>query len=224
MGIFLKGRTIFFRQIEFMIIAGAGGHGNEVAFVLQSLGFSTLELFFFDQDKSKSSDLNEIKNLILDENVLVEKLEKRPEFVLGVGNPLFREKLYTYFISLGGSYFGINCVTYPMGSSKKLHFDAMPYCFIGPNTKIGIGALINTRAHVHHDSEVGRFSEIGPGAILLGGSKVGDKCSIGAGAVILPGVKLDDEVIVGAGAVVTKSFGKKNVLVGIPAKSKHQGF
>tara|TARA_R110002020_G_scaffold233498_1_gene445295 strand:+ start:1853 stop:2185 length:333 start_codon:yes stop_codon:yes gene_type:complete len=102
--------------------------------------------------------------------------------------------------------------------SEILPFDAMPLSFIIPNTKIGLGVLINIRAHVHHEYEVGKFSEITPVAMLLGGANTGQRSRIGAGAV-LPGVQLGDEVIVGAGAVVTKDFFEiGGVLKGIPAK------
>lgn len=49
--------------------------------------------------------------------------------------------------------------------------------------------------------------------------KIGKFCWIGANAVILPGVTLPDHTIVAAGSVVTKSFSKKNWIIGgIPAK------
>ena len=206
-----------------MIIAGAGGHGLEVALVLQNFGMPISEILFFDQDTSKSGGSFTSKNLILEEEVLIQKFKEAPEFCLGVGNPVAREKLYTYLISLGGSNYGINSMGIKIDDAEILPFDAMPLSFIGPNTKIGHGVLINTRAHVHHDCEVGKFSEIAPGAMLLGGAKIGDRCRIGAGAVILPGVQLGDEIIVGAGAVVTKDyFEKGGVLKGIPAKPKQQ--
>ncbi|WP_339700624.1 acetyltransferase [Algoriphagus aquimarinus] len=201
-----------------MIIAGAGGHGLEVAFALKELGFLSSDICFFDENKSKVQDSLFKDSLIVEVDVLKIKLKHDPRFILGVGNPIFREKLFHMLTSLGGSAYGINCVSYIEPENSTSVFDAMPYSFIGAETKIGLGVLVNTRAHVHHECVIGDFSEIGPGAILLGASKVGTKCRIGAGAILLPGVELGDEVIVGAGAVVTRSVFRQCVLVGIPAQ------
>ncbi|WP_296702982.1 DapH/DapD/GlmU-related protein [Algoriphagus sp.] len=197
-----------------MIIAGAGGHGQEVAMALDKMGFQSSQVFFYDQDKSKSFDPEISESLVLEEVDLINILKSDSRFVIGVGNPIHREKLFLYLSSLGGSIFGVSFVP----GIETNTFDAMPYSFVGPKTKIGLGVLINTRAHVHHECEVGDFSEIGPGAMLLGASKIGYKCRIGAGAIILPSVELGNEVIVGAGAVVTKSYLEPCTLIGIPAR------
>lgn len=200
-----------------MIIAGAGGHGLEVAFILKKIGIPSTDLYYFDEDPSRSQDPLVKDSLILSIEELKNKLRQDSRFVLGVGNPVHREKLFQMLSSLGGNAIGMNCLS-NLDSEKPIgYFDALPYSFIGPQTQIGLGVLVNTRAHIHHECVVGDFSEIGPGAIVLGAAKIGSKCRIGAGAILLPGVVLGDEVVVGSGAVVTKSFSQQCVLVGIPA-------
>lgn len=189
----------------------------EVLETLLTSGFSKSEITFFDQNPEKCgqiiqgikviSDLEEVKNIFSISN----------NFILGVGKPTFRENLFNLLESAGGSVYGLKAQSAVLSETITGQFDAMPYSFIGPETKIGKGVLINTRAHVHHECEVGDFSDIGPGAILLGNSQAGKRCRIGAGAVLLPGVKLGDDVIVGAGAVVTKDFDSGSKIVGVPA-------
>lgn len=205
-----------------MIIAGAGGHGLEVAFVLKEFGFYSSDIFYYDEDLSKSDNSSVKEAFILKVDALKSKLKQDPRFVLGVGNPIFREKLYRLLTSYGGKMYGIGSSLDAKSIHSKTVYDEMPYSFVGPETKIGLGVLVNTRAHVHHECTVGDFSEIGPGAMLLGGSKIGRACRIGAGAIILPGIELADQVIVGAGAVVTKSVLMPSILVGIPAHSVSQ--
>ncbi|REG91472.1 acetyltransferase [Algoriphagus antarcticus] len=201
-----------------MIIAGAGGHGLEVHLVLIQQGVSSSEICYFDEDSAKLQR-KEIEAEYVFENAVIEKhFRKDSRFVLGVGNPIYREKLFHLLVSLGGSMHAISNTSNFQQVKTGNVYDAMPFSFIGPETKIGLGVLVNTGAHVHHECVVGDFSEIGPGAMLLGGSKIGRACRIGAGAIILPGVELADDVIVGAGAVVTKSVTEKSTLIGIPAK------
>lgn len=204
-----------------MIIAGAGGHGLEVRHVLIQHGVSASEIYFFDEDANKLQNKEILGTGIFEITELQKHFSQDPRFVLGVGNPIFREKLFHLLTSLGGSAYGIDCVSISKTNNSNAFFDVMPLSFIGPQTKIGLGVLVNTRAHVHHECIIGDFSEIGPGAILLGASRVGKKCRIGAGAVLLPGVELGDEVIVGAGAVVIRSVLRQSILVGIPAQPVH---
>lgn len=203
-----------------MVVLGAGGHGLEVKASLIQMGIPQSEIYFFDDNLEKKNNHPDGESLILGEKKLKEVLQKDPRFVLGVGNPLFRKALFEKSIALGGTHIGVKGEFIINQSYSKHIFDLFPYVFLGPETRVGKGVLINTRAHVHHDCEVGDFSEIGPGAMLLGGSKIGTLCRIGAGAVILPGVTIGDRVVVGAGAVVTKDQGDARTLVGIPARIK----
>jgi len=201
-----------------MIIAGAGGHSLEIKAELIALGYDAHDLLIYD-DEIGRSDFDE--NLFLKsklETSIESIFENDSRFVLGVGNPLFRERLYQKLTSLGGKLFCIKANSARVETKDELQYDALSFSFIGSNVKIGKGALINIRASIHHESEIGEFCEISPGAILLGGVKIGDKCRIGAGAVLLPGVTLVNEVIIGAGAVLTKSIFEKSTFVGVPAK------
>lgn len=51
---------------------------------------------------------------------------------------------------------------------------------------------------------------------------IGDGCWICANSTILPGVEVGNQCVVAAGAVVTKSFGNRCLLAGVPAVVKKQ--
>ena len=202
-----------------MIIAGAGGHGLEVFSLLISKGYSDDSIYFFDEDVSKKDSFTYGDKVITDEEVLIQLIQKDPQFCLGVGNPIHRKHLSEKLHQHGGNHFPILGSSSINQSSFAQASDFMELVFCGPESRLGNGVLVNTRAHVHHECEIGEYTEIGPGAILLGGVKVGKMCRIGAGAVLLPGIEIGDEVVVGAGAVVTKDFLEKGVVIkGIPAK------
>jgi sugar O-acyltransferase (sialic acid O-acetyltransferase NeuD family) len=199
-----------------MIIAGAGGHALEIKEELEKLR-PGMEFRFFDDAGYQSN--SPLKSFPLLQDLKLTKLsfDQNPQFALGVGKPDFREKFITSFEQIGGDYVPVHSSTAEVSVSASGLFDAMPFSFIGPNTKFGKGVLVNTRANVHHEAQIGEFTEIGPGALILGQVRMGRKCRIGAGAVLLPGVQLGDEVVVGAGAVVTKNMKSNQTIVGIPA-------
>lgn len=203
-----------------MVIAGAGGHGLEVFQSLVDQGVVESELLFFDEDISKKKSHPFPERVICSLDHISEIFQKNSEFCLGVGNPIHRQNLELLLTKIGGTLKGL---AHPSAIFDQTHVftfvDKMAFSFVGPNTNLGKGVLVNVRANIHHDCKVGEYTEIGPGAMLLGGSTIGEKCRIGAGAVILPGVSLGDEIIVGAGAVVTKDcFQAGAILKGVPAK------
>lgn len=201
-----------------MVIAGAGGHGLEVLEILLTKGFSKNDIIFFDQDPIKSNQLVCGIRVVSEMEEINQYFSLSNHFCLGVGSPAFRESLFFFLVQAGGYLKMLVSDSAFLSHSATGEFDAMPFSFIGPETKIGQGVLINTRAHIHHESQVGDFTDIGPGAMLLGNSRAGKRCRIGAGAILLPGVEIGDDVIVGAGAVVTKDFDSGTMVAGVPAK------
>ncbi len=201
-----------------MVIAGAGGHGLEVLEILLANEFSKNDILFFDQNPKKSDQFIQGIRVVSDLKEVRQHFSISNFFCLGVGTPAHRESLFNLLDQAGGIFKPLLSKSSFLSHTAIGQFDAMPFSFIGPGTKIGRCALLNTRANVHHESQIGDFSEIGPGAILLGNSQTGKRCQIGAGAVLLPGVKIGDDVIVGAGAVVTKDFDSGSKIVGVPAR------
>ncbi|MBN3583052.1 acetyltransferase [Algoriphagus aestuarii] len=201
-----------------MIIAGAGGHSLEVLDSIKSFSFEVKPVFF-SEFKEGNNQLTSVYKLIHTQEEIKYYFTKDCKFFLGVGNPSLRKRFLESLERIGGEYQSIRDKTSSVSSSAKGAFDAMAFTFVGPETHLEKGVLINTRASIHHGTRIGEYSEIGPGAILLGNVRIGKKCKIGAGAVILPGVVLGNEVVVGAGAVVISNVPDAEVIAGVPAKS-----
>ncbi|WP_439475256.1 acetyltransferase [Algoriphagus formosus] len=201
-----------------MIIAGAGGHGLEVLQLLLNQGFDAKKIIFFDEEPTKKHNRLLGRPVVTTWDEIREEIIHDSTFCLGVGNPVYRKKLTEQFENLGGKLFGLSGRFIDSIYKDSVGFDQMSYSFVGPETKIGKGVLINTRANLHHESQVGEYTEIGPGAMLLGGVRVGKMCRIGAGAIVLPGVELGNNVIVGAGAVVTNDKLAPGTIKGVPAR------
>lgn len=73
---------------------------------------------------------------------------------------------------------------------------------VQPGVTIGKHCIINTCASLDHDSIIGDFVHIAPGARLCGNVTVGEGTLVGAGAVCLPGAVIPPWTTVKAGSVV----------------------
>ncbi|MFD2203183.1 acetyltransferase [Shivajiella indica] len=200
-----------------MIVAGAGGHALELLDILISREM-TEDLFFFDNINSIKI-FNEKYPILNSEDQVISHFKRDSRFILGTGNPEYRYKLYKFMESLGGvcfPIFGEGSIISKFSIIDQV--DILNFCFVGSNTKIGIGTLINTGAQVHHEVEIGNFSEVNPGAVILGKVQIGNFTSIGANATVLPNVKVGNNVIVGAGSVVTNDIPDGVIVKGVPGK------
>jgi len=200
-----------------MIIAGAGGHALEVLDVLRPRNLSSIAVYgekitpLWPAAIPTFSDLIQVK----------EWLSQHKEFVLGVGLPVFRKKLYQEFAQLGGSHQalrGPQAVISPSARTEKA--DILSAVFVGAEVQLGLGVLVNVGAQIHHEVRIGEFSVINPGAVLLGACQLGEGCFIGAQATVLPGVKIGKNAIIGAGAVIIRDVPEDVTVVGVPGKIK----
>lgn len=199
-----------------MILAGAGGHALEILDILEAQGVKDIDLY---------DDINENKVFLRNYKIIKDQLELKNalkldnQFILALGNPKSREKLFHYFSKLGGvpqSIKGFNSVISSYLDYK--YCDILNNCFIGPNTKIGIGTLVNSGVSIHHNTELEDFVEVSPNAVLLGNVKVGKLTIIGANATILPNITIGSNSVIGAGSVVTKNIPDNSLALGVPAK------
>jgi acetyltransferase-like isoleucine patch superfamily enzyme len=85
---------------------------------------------------------------------------------------------------------------------------------IGRDCLFSQNVLISDSEHVTAPG----ISPVTSGLRVRGPVHIGDRCFVGKNVTILPGVVLGNDCLVGAGAVVTKSFGERSVIGGVPAK------
>jgi sugar O-acyltransferase (sialic acid O-acetyltransferase NeuD family) len=98
--------------------------------------------------------------------------------------------------------------------------------YVGAQAVIASGAaldehvFVNRCAMVGHDTRVGMFSRIQPGANVAGLSRLGRGVTIGIGATLVERLEIGDNAVIGAGSVVLEDVPENVLVAGIPAQIK----
>jgi acetyltransferase EpsM len=89
---------------------------------------------------------------------------------------------------------------------------------VQPRARIGRGVILNTKASVDHDSVVGDFAHIAPGATIGGRCAIGEETLVATGACVASGVAVGARATIGAGAAVVRDLDADVVAWGVPAR------
>ena len=206
------------------LLLGAGGHAREVA--------ASIDRSSAAADRSGTDFVGFLADWVPEGTRKV--AENLP--LLGGIDDLAKYDL-PYLIAVGSPPARRDIANRTRASSGQLACIIDPTAVIGPRVELGRGLYIgasaivtvdvrladhvhlNVRSSIHHDTTIGAYTTVGPGAVLCGAVSVGEAVEIGAGAILLPGVAVGDEVVIGAGAVVTKDVAAGTVVAGVPARS-----
>jgi sugar O-acyltransferase (sialic acid O-acetyltransferase NeuD family) len=200
-------------------VLGGQGHGRVAIDVLIS---NHLKVFgILDPNLERGARVLGVP-VLGNDNFLVGVSPEKVLLINGMGaNPgVFRRtQLFNDMKKKGFKFKTIQHATVVMGSA--CYFDegaqVMAGAVLQNQIKVGMNAVINTRASVDHDCRIARHAVVSPGSILCGEVLIQEAAFIGAGAMILPGVAVGKYAIVGAGSVVTKDVPDGWVVAGSPA-------
>lgn len=205
-----------------MLIIGAGGFAKEVLEICHQNGELENLCFYDDINSGVGGRLfNQFPIIKTPEEAkkYFETTDNR--FILGLGNPYFREELYNKFKNLGGKPTSTISSKADIGS-YGVNIDSgtniLDGVKISNEVKIGRGVIIYYNSIITHDCVLGDYVQVSPAVSILGQTLIGKSTQIGAGSIILPGIKVGENVKIGAGTIVTKELPDNCTAVGSPAK------
>ena len=186
-----------------LVIIGAGGLGREVAWSVRRVNESCAEpkwnlAGFADDAPGKSSGLLDGLPLL---GTVAKVAKERPEaaFFIAVGDNATRERIA---LELDGREFpavvDTAAIVAPTAVIEKGAFVA-PLAIVSAGASVGRFALVNARAGVGHDSRLGAFSQVCPGASLSGATVLGERAFVGTNACTLPGVEVGADAKIAGG-------------------------
>ena len=192
-----------------MILYGANGHAKVIIDILEANG----EKIDFIVDDNP--DLSELLGYEVRRNT-----GEYDEAIISIGSSEIR-KMVSENVSVGKYLTAIHpsAIVSPRAligeGSVVAHGAVIQSC-----TNLGKHCIINTRASVDHDCEIGDFVHVAPHATVLGGVKIGEGSWIGAGAVVKQYITIGKNCMIGAGAVVLRDVPDGATIVGVPGREK----
>lgn len=201
-----------------VIVLGGGGHAKVLIGTLQLQKRRILG--FVDPNSTLPPVLGE-QNLGTDDAAFAYP-PAEVELVNGIGSigsPGARTAAFERFKAKGYTFATVVHPSASVAPDVEVEEGAqvMAGAVVQPGSRLGINAIINTKASVDHDCVIESHAHIAPGVTLSGKVHVGRGSHIGTGASVIQGITTGAYSIVGAGAVVIRDVPEKATVAGVPA-------
>lgn len=190
-------------------VIGAGGHGREVAQVIQRAG---VEIFKVYDDSDAGRRLVERLGLVFGGPVA----QCSTAAYIGIGSGPSRERLDARIMSPPGLVDPAAVV----GDDVAVGDGSVVFALATVTTNISLGRHVHVGrgAAIGHDCVIDDYASVMPLASVSGNVQIGRVALIGTGAAIKQGVKIGNGATVGMGAVVTRDVPDGQTVVGNPAR------
>ena len=203
-----------------ILILGAGGHAKVLIDALRSSSGVILGIV------DPSSSVREVLGIpvIGDDSVVEKYAPGEIELVNALGSVCStkaRRALFEKFARAGYKFASVIHPSAVIAADVCLGegVQVMAGAVIQTGSTIGDNTILNTRACVDHDCEIGAHVHVAPGVTLSGGVRVHDNAHIGCGAVVIQGVEVGASSLVGAGSVVIHAVPPNIRVAGVPART-----
>lgn len=199
-----------------IVIYGGGGHGKSIIDLLRAVG--TYDIFGIVDDRlsegSKIMDLTVLGRGDSLAEIRDQGVGLAVNAVGGVGDIASRVGVFKQLAQRG---FRCPSLVHPSAivePSAQLSegVQVFPHAYVGSETDVQFGVIVNTSAVVSHDCRLGAYTNIAPSAMLAGGVSVGEKVLVGMGVSVNLNVEIGANCRIGNGAVIKESVPEGRVV------------
>ena len=217
-----------------LLIVGCGGLGLEVLsmakdctklFVQSEGSVEDVELIvvgFYDDGEPRKVDADRVYGNKLQYFHNMNAVPEDALFVVAVGDPVTRHKLFGQFISAGLQPVTLIHRSAVVDNTATIGQGCIlcPNTFVGPFAAIGQNSIINNYSSVAHDAKIGCSCVLHPYATLSGFATVGSYSLLATRATVLVSTNMGAFSKLSAGSILNTDTKDGSLAVGNPAKHR----
>ena len=203
--------------MKHIIIVGSGGHGAELDDYIKYRNninpVNELKVIGF-LDDNPANYANYKLSAPLIGGVRDHIVRKDVEYLMGIANLTYRKLFVDRYTRDGARFISLIHPTAYISESATIGEGVVigPMVNLGPNVKIGVHTLINSRASMGHDTQLGQFNFISPNVCFSGFTSVGDENLFGINSATIPGITVGNRNKITAGMVLDKNVADDEVV------------
>lgn len=194
-----------------LAIVGAGGHGQQCAYVARTMNIWE-EIVFFDDNIESDEVVDKITN--------ISEYINDYDFFVGIGDNSCREKILERLFSYSACCINLIHSSAVISNNCKIGIGTicMPGSIINNNSQIGNGVIINSGSIIEHDCRIENYSHVCPGVTLAGGVHIGRKTFLGINSTVIQNTYIGENVFIGAHTLVIEDIFGEGTYIGNPAR------
>lgn len=189
-----------------LLLFGVGGHGKTLIDLVREEG-SHLWGGLVDENIPPGSRVLDLPVFGGDEllpDLFQAGFRQAVNGVGGIGNVAARLRVFDKLAKVG---FAFPYLVHPTAwveptATIESGAQVLPLSYVGTDSIIGFGSLLNAHVVVSHDCEIGECVNLSPGATLAGGVKIHNHSQIGMGVTINLNLTIGANVQIGNGATI----------------------